>query len=707
NWKKIILSTPFLIYAGLLCLDAVLFIVGVMPEFIRLTRELLLLTVVLLFLPFRQKITFLNMKRIIPTLRRLFIIAIITFIVFQISNALLTNDAFADTARYKILVLLKSFIASALSSLVLVAMLLIIFGLITNLLFHKSKKSTQRNFRLLGIGMLTCVAAAIWVGPATYQDSMFFAENIYGVTFGILLILMIINSFRAKWIDFLNRKQKWFVFLLSPVVAAAGFAIYSQAQSSYITIYSVAWSALISIFALFLCIYAGICTFLLLLRLPTAGAFDERVKAIKSLQKLSQSISHYMAEDKLIDMITGLSAQVTKSELAWFELDTENGQFSIRSSKNLSKEDIESCKKCLDGGVRDWIIHHKQSILINDISEDLRAQSFADCRKKIGSLLAVPLLVKDDLAGILYTARKEISSYNEFDQDMLESFASKAAISFENSKLIESSLEKERLAQELQIAHEAQLKLLPKTMPSITGLDVDGVSIAAKEVGGDFYGVYKNENALQVVVGDVSGKGTAAAFYMAELKGVVEALNTIYNSPHDILIKANKLLCGSLEKKLFVTLLIAKFDAPKRKLTVSRAGHNPIIWLPADGQPKFLKPNGLGIGLDSGPVFDTMLEELTIDYSPGDFFILYTDGVIEARDVNNHEFDEKKLIEILQNDKFIDAKSLKNHILSNLSKHIGQTSVHDDYTLVVVGVKDLEEMIDVKAQKSEETPVFA
>ncbi|MCB9509537.1 MAG: SpoIIE family protein phosphatase [Deferribacteres bacterium] len=704
NWKKILLSTPILLYLGLLCVDAIFYFIGIMPELIRIGREVLLVALLLLFIPYRQYLPVLRVKQVIPTLRRLFIIAIAIAIFFQVTSSALSESLYAGAEKYKIAIFLKSFILSAFSSLILVLLFLVAFGIISNLLFYKSKKTTQRNFRLLGIALLCAIAAAIWGGPDNFRETNFFANNFFGITSGILVLIMVMNAFRLTWIDFLSRKEKWSVFLLSPVVAVIGLVVYTQTPLSYLTSYSVAWAAFISLTALFISIYAIVCTVLLLLRLPTAAVFDERVRAIKSMQKLSQLISHYMPEHKLINLITEMTTQFTGSDYAWLELQTSDQKFVVRAAKNVSESEIVDSISGGESELRNWILHNKQSVLINDAMEDTRTAGLEACKKKICSLLAVPLLSKEKVLGILYAARKEINSYNEFDQDILESFAAKAAISFENSHLLKSSLEKERLEQELQIAHEAQLKLLPKQMPTIEGLDVSGVSVAAREVGGDFYGVYKKEESLRVVIGDVSGKGTAAAFYMAELKGVVEALGSIYSSPRDILIKTNSLLCESLEKNLFVTLQIANFDMQNRQLVLSRAGHNPIIWLPKAGNPKLLKPSGIGIGLDNGAIFDAMLEELKISFSPGDYFIFYTDGVIEARDARDEEFEEAKLLDILQKDKFSDAKSLKNHILDNLRQHIKGTAVHDDYTLVVVGIQNSQYSIKVGEQEIAQKP---
>ncbi|NUO84108.1 SpoIIE family protein phosphatase, partial [candidate division KSB1 bacterium] len=443
----------------------------------------------------------------------------------------------------------------------------------------------------------------------------------------------------------------------------------------------------VSAIALYFAVYAGVSAFLLFFSLPTAGLFDEKIEAIKSLQELTQSISHFMERDKLTALITQRALQVTKSDFAWLELyEEDQPALELVSAVNLTEEEKATIPLSTQSGISGWVIQNRKSLLANDTHEDPRLQRLSEWKKDVGALLAVPLISREQIFGILYSAKRDYFSYDQFDEDMLQSYADQAAIAFENARLLNVSLEKERLAQELRVAHEAQEKLLPKAMPEVPGIEVAGISIAAQEVGGDYYDVFKLGEKLAVVVGDVSGKGTAAAFYMAQVKGVMEALGRIHESPREVLIQANQILARSLEKNLFISLIYAVFDPLEMRMTLSRAGHNPLLWYPHDEEPTLLQPRGLGIGLDRGALFGATLEEVTLPLSPGDFFVFYTDGVVEARNSRNKEYEEQTLLEVVRQQKHAGADAIKESILQSLRAHVGAQCAHDDFTLVVVGV---------------------
>lgn len=686
--KKTLLSVPFITFLVLTLLDMIWLIVGRTPEIVRLIRDGVLLAALIMLVPLLQQLPVFKDRRILHVLRRLLLGVLLAFLVLVLVNQFLmpSENEMGGGSRFHSSTTV--FAIGTLAALFLTLLHVAFLGLIRILVFYKSKSNTLRNYRVLLLAMLFFAA----VNSALGGDSLGVVDPFDNGPLGIIalvlvIVLVVMNAFRTTWIQFLNRRQKWLVFVLALLVCGLSVYITVEVDTSFLAEYSIAYGGLVGAISLYLAVYAGVSAFLLFFSLPTAGLFDEKIEAIKSLQELTQSISHFMESDKLMALITQRALQVTKSDYVWLELyDERHDRLELASAVNLSEEEQKSIPLSTTAGVSGWIIQNRKSLLANDTHDDPRMQPLSQWKNDVGALLAVPLISREQIFGILYSAKRDYFSYDQFDQDMLQSYADQAAIAFENARLLNVSLEKERLAEELRVAHEAQAKLLPKAMPKLPGLEVSGISIAAQEVGGDYYDVFELGRKLAVVVGDVSGKGSAAAFYMAQVKGVMEALSRIHASPREVLIQANQILTRSLEKNLFISLIYAVFDPVQMNMTLSRAGHNPLLWYPHNEEPQLLQPRGLGIGLDRSGVFGATLEEVTLPLAPGDFFVFYTDGVVEARNQSNKEFEDQALLNIVKQRKYTGAEAMKESILQGLRAHVGAHCAHDDYSVVVVGV---------------------
>ncbi len=201
-------------------------------------------------------------------------------------------------------------------------------------------------------------------------------------------------------------------------------------------------------------------------------------------------------------------------------------------------------------------------------------------------------------------------------------------VAIENSRLIKKSIERERLVQEMTLAQEMQRKLLPQELPTIRGVDIDAISTPAFEVGGDYYDfVELSETTIGIIVGDVSGKGVPAAFYMTEVKGIFQSLSALYASPRDFMVRANAVLSESIDKHSFVSLLYGILDVRTGRFQIARAGHCPLLHV-GRSDSAYLRPDGMGLGLAEDDFFSETIEEHTLQLAPGDACVL--DGVTEA-----------------------------------------------------------------------------
>lgn len=251
---------------------------------------------------------------------------------------------------------------------------------------------------------------------------------------------------------------------------------------------------------------------------------------------------------------------------------------------------------------------------------------------------------------------------------------------------IGSEIEMERMERELEIAHQVQFRLLPEKNPTIPGYSVNGICIPAKEVGGDYYDFIElGDSKLGIVIGDVSGKGLPAAFYMTLTKGIFQSSVNTNLSPKDALIKINRLLKNSLEPGTFVTMYYGVLDYANHKLTYARAGHEPAIYYDSErNKIDFLKPNGIGLGIKSGSVFEKNIENRELVMNKNDVLIFYTDGFTDARNNMRDDFGRKRLLNFVSENKEKPSRELIDDLLKDVAKFEGQIQQYDDMTIISI-----------------------
>jgi serine phosphatase RsbU (regulator of sigma subunit)/HAMP domain-containing protein len=273
--------------------------------------------------------------------------------------------------------------------------------------------------------------------------------------------------------------------------------------------------------------------------------------------------------------------------------------------------------------------------------------------------------------------------------------------------------EKKRLEEELRIARKIQMSLLPESPP----MRLPGVSIAAsctpaREVGGDYYDFLPiDEHRLGLLIADVSGKGASAAFYMAELKGLMLSLSRIHRSPRDLLIEANTIISDHLDNRSFITVTYAVLDLRSRTLTWARAGHTPLIRLaagaPGERRAEVLVPNGLVLGLkiDTGERFSALLEEVTLPLQPGDVFVFFTDGISEQMNTAEEMFGEGRLGALVEEHAEQAPEELRERIVREVRAFAGEAAQHDDMTFILVRVNHVEQTPAGAGARAEEVLV--
>lgn len=243
-----------------------------------------------------------------------------------------------------------------------------------------------------------------------------------------------------------------------------------------------------------------------------------------------------------------------------------------------------------------------------------------------------------------------------------------------------------RIKQELQIARKVQQSFLPLKTPNVPGLDVYAICKPAFETGGDYYDFIElDDKKLAIAIGDVSGKGIQAAFYMTFTKGVLYALCDDYTSSVDVMCRTNKIFRKNAAKGTFISLIFGIFDEAKSIFRFSRAGHNPLIYFNKKDQKLHIyKPEGIAIGMADMSKFSRHISEQSVKMEDGDILIFYTDGMVEAVNRENELFGEERLYALIRKYHDLPSRQLVEKIEEYLAEFVNGTDQHDDMTIIVV-----------------------
>jgi sigma-B regulation protein RsbU (phosphoserine phosphatase) len=332
--------------------------------------------------------------------------------------------------------------------------------------------------------------------------------------------------------------------------------------------------------------------------------------------------------------------------------------------------------------VMDEVVMRGKSVLTSDAQHDPRFASGTVVLQGIRSVLAVPLGVAEKVFGIIY-ADSPIADgrFTEDHLKVLTTLASVAAIRVENARLAEARLQQERLERELQLAMEIQQRFQPTAPPVVSGYELQGISFPCYEIGGDYYDFIEREDGrLVIALGDVSGKGTAAALLMSSLHASVHAQAGSHDTLSETISAVNRYLADNIPANRFVTLFYAELDPASGSLSFLNAGHNPPLIVHAAGTVEQLASGGLPLGIKRNAEY----REGRTQMQMGDVLVIYSDGVTEAASPTGEEFGATRLYEVVSRNMEASAAGVRDRIESALTKFSQGTQAADDITLVIV-----------------------
>lgn len=424
----------------------------------------------------------------------------------------------------------------------------------------------------------------------------------------------------------------------------------------------------------------------LLIGLPGTAATERRDGERRALRALAGLSGQVLDRDALAAAVARGPVDAGLADAAWLVLaDPTSGTLTphVAAAEGLEVSEAEAVAD------HDALLKAAggRALVLGRAAADYRVR--ARPGRGLGTLAVVPFTA-GERTGAIVAARALPEAFESDDVSALETFAGQAGLALSHASLFAEALEREYLARELALARDVQRRLFPATLPAVDGLDLAAAEQPAREVGGDYYDAVRLGPAcVGLLVADVSGKGAAAAFYMAELKGIVQAASRLTRAPGDLLAQANDSMGASLARGAFVSAAYAVVDADAGTLTLGRAGHCPPILARdparADGGVWLLRPAGLAVGLDrQGAAFRRVLGEHTVTLAPGDVLVLYTDGLIEVRNPDGEEYGYERLAAAVAAQRDRSADDIRDALLDAHRTWSAGADASDDLSLLVM-----------------------
>ncbi len=396
-------------------------------------------------------------------------------------------------------------------------------------------------------------------------------------------------------------------------------------------------------------------------------SFSRQILTIFQKDKLVNVISHIFEKEMFIENI----------EVAFPEGD--------KYFKVISRIRPESRFE-IEAGISDYLLSKQAPCFTEEFSSRSQTNYLGKEIVSRGFQVVVPLVRQEKLSGLLLLSSKVAGfRYSSEDITFLSTMANQIVVAMENAELYTEAIEKQRLEEELSVAKQIQIGLLPRSLPEMKNFKFAAFIEPSRQVGGDFYDFIPiSDGRFGVVIADASGKGVPAALLIARMQAVLQSEAKTGKDLSQIITSVNRFIFESTSADRFATAFYCEIDDKNRKLYYCNAGHNYPILVHKDGTIETLEKGGLLLGVFN----DSKYEMAQADMAPGDLLLLYTDGINEAKDKDDKEFGEHRLIQVVKEFRSHPSEIICSNIVKNVKQYAAGIEDMDDMTLVVI--KSLE-----------------
>ncbi len=407
-----------------------------------------------------------------------------------------------------------------------------------------------------------------------------------------------------------------------------------------------------------------------------------QARTLVLLNEIARELTSILNVDELLKRIAELVSRLIDYQMFSILLLDAAGEklqhrFSLRFQENIQlKHDIP-----LGKGVVGYAAQHKQAVLLPDVNKDSR---YIRLNPETRSELAVPLIYKDKVIGVLDLEHTRRGFFTDDHKRTVITLAAQVAIAIENAQLYEQIARQEaRLERDLALARELQFRLLPPNPPKVPSLEIAAKFSPARAIGGDLYDfVSYSLGRTAIIIGDVSGKGAPAAIYAALVSGILRSHAPIEPAPAEMLSAVNYSLSERRIDGQFVSIIYAVWDDQNRTLRVANSGLPRPIYS-HEGKIHIIEATGLPLGLFDDAEYD----EFSFQAKPGDTFVFFSDGILDARAKNDDLFGRGRLEKIVLKSCEAPVDVLVKDIFEAVADFAAGEEVFDDQTVVAIRVK--------------------
>ena len=408
-----------------------------------------------------------------------------------------------------------------------------------------------------------------------------------------------------------------------------------------------------------------------------------QARTLLLLNEIARELTSILNLDELLKRIAELLSRLIDYQMFSILLVDPTGEklqhrFSLRFQENIHlKHDIP-----IGEGVVGYAVQQKEVVLVSDVTKD---SHYILLNPETRSELAAPLIYKDKVIGVLDLEHTRRGFFTDDHKRTITTLAAQVAIAIENARLYEQiERQEKRLERDLALARELQFRLLPQAPPHLANLEVAAKFSPARAIGGDLYDfVDYSLSRFAMVIGDVSGKGAPAAIYAALVSGILRSHAPIEPGPAEMLSAVNFSLGERRIEGQFVSIIFALWDDSNRTLQVANSGLPRPLYC-HDGKIEVIEATGLPLGLFDDADYD----EFIFHANPGDMFVFFSDGILDARNQAGDMFGRRRVEEIVAKSCEFSADWVVDSLFKAVAEHAAGVETFDDQTVVAIKVKN-------------------